>query len=105
MVDSTKKQLAENLSNSAVAAVKGDVEKAIAETETALKSDDAEKIKTATTALAQVAMKIGEAIYSAAQASGAAAADEAKSGGAPGDNVVDAEFEEVKDDKGKKKSA
>ena len=105
LVDSTKKQLAENLSNSAVAAVKGDVEKAIAETETALKSDDAEKIKTATTALAQVAMKIGEAIYSAAQASGAAAADEAKSGGAPGDNVVDAEFEEVKDDKGKKKSA
>ena len=105
LVDSTKKQLAENLSNSAVSAVKGDVEKAIAETETALKSDDAEKIKTATTALAQVAMKIGEAIYSAAQASGAAAADEAKSGGAPGDNVVDAEFEEVKDDKGKKKSA
>jgi molecular chaperone DnaK len=106
MVDSTKKQLAENLSNPAVSAVKADVEKAIGETETALKSDDTEKIKAATTALAQVAMKIGEAIYSAASAHSAGEAADAKSGsGAPGDNVVDAEFEEVKDDKGKKKSA
>ena len=106
LVDSTKKQLAENSSNSAVSAVKSDVEKAIADTETALKGDDTEAIKTATTALAQVAMKIGEAIYSAAKAH-EAPGDEpgAKSGSAGADNVVDAEFEEVKDDKGKKKSA
>jgi len=108
LVDSTKKQLAENGSNPGVAAVKSDVEKAIAETEAAIKTEDTEKIKTATTALAQVAMKIGEAIYSAAKASGAAAGGEEyepKPGSAPGENVVDAEFEEVKDDKGKKKSA
>ena len=106
LVDSTKKQLAENSSNSAVSAVKSDVEKAIAETETALKGDDTEAIKTATAALAQVAMKIGEAIYSAARAH-EAHDDEpgAKPGSAGADNVVDAEFEEVKDDKGKKKSA
>ncbi len=106
LVDSTKKQLSENASNSAVSAVKSDVEKAIADTETALKSDDAEAIKTATAALAQVAMKIGEAIYSAAKAH-EAPGDEpgAKPGAAGADNVVDAEFEEVKDDKGKKKSA
>ncbi len=108
LIDSTKKQLAENGSNAAVAAVKSDVEKAIGDTETALKSEDTEQIKTATAALAQVAMKIGEAIYSAAQASNAAEQHEPQSGpksSAPGDNVVDAEFEDVKDDKGKKKSA
>jgi molecular chaperone DnaK len=107
LIDSTKKQLVEHGSNPGVAAVKADVEKAIAETQAAISSDDAEKIKTATTALSQVAMKIGEAIYSAAQASSAAEKGEAKASGAPGDdNVVDAEFEEVKDDKGgKKKSA
>ena len=55
-------------------------------------------------------MKLGEAIYGAQQAAegaagGAAGADEGahKKGGAAGDNVVDADFEEVKDDK--KKSA
>jgi molecular chaperone DnaK len=104
LVDSTKKQLAENLSNAGVAAVKGDVEKAIGEAEAALKTDDTEKIKASTTALAQVAMKIGEAIYSAAKTDGPEAEPGAKPG-AGGDNVVDAEFEEVKDDKGKKKSA
>jgi molecular chaperone DnaK len=106
LIDSTKKQLVENASNAGVSAVKGDVEKAIAETEAALSSDDAEKIKTATTALAQVAMKIGEAIYSAAKTAGGEGDDPgANAKSASGDNVVDAEFEEVKDDKGKKKSA
>jgi len=104
LIDSTKKQLTENSSNTAVSAVKGDVEKAIAEAETALKGDNVEEIKTATTALAQVAMKIGEAIYSAAKAH-EAGDDEPGHKSGSGDNVVDAEFEEVKDDKGKKKSA
>jgi molecular chaperone DnaK len=106
LIDSTKKQLVENASNAGVAAVKGDVEKAIAETEAALASEDSEKIKTATTALAQVAMKIGEAIYSAAKTAGGEGDDPGASAkSASADNVVDAEFEEVKDDKGKKKSA
>ena len=104
LIDTTKKQLSENASNPGVAAAKGNVDKAIAETEAAINSDDTEKIRTATTALAQAAMKIGEAIYSAAAASGAAEQHEPKSA-APGDNVVDAEFEEVKDDKGKGKKA
>jgi molecular chaperone DnaK len=103
LVDSTKKQLVENGTNAAVAAVKGDIEKAIAETEAAIATDDTEKIKTASGALAQVAMKIGEAIYSSAQASADAEKDAKKASGA--ENVVDADFEEVKDDKGKKKSA
>jgi molecular chaperone DnaK len=52
-------------------------------------------------------MKLGEAIYGAQQAAegaaGGAGAGEAEKKGGGGDNVVDADFEEVKDDK--KKSA
>ena len=52
-------------------------------------------------------MKIGEAVY-AAQSGAAGGADDAKAAGGTksggdGENVVDADFEEVKDDK--KKSA
>jgi molecular chaperone DnaK len=104
LVHSTEKQLSENASNPAVAAVKGDIEKAIEAAKEALASDDVERIKQTTTALAQVAMKIGEAIYAAKGSAGEGGDDaggEAKSAG--DDNVVDADFEEVKDDK--KKSA
>ncbi len=103
LVHSTEKQLQENASNPGVAVVKADVEAAIAAAKEAIGSDDVERIKSTTTALAQVAMKIGEAVYSA---QGGSAGDDqtadAKSGG-DGENVVDADFEEVKDDK--KKSA
>ena len=82
-----------------------DVEKAIADLKEAISSDDAERIKSSTTALAQAAMKIGEAIYASQQGAGGDgdASDGDSSSGAVDDNVVDADFEEVKDDK--KKSA
>jgi molecular chaperone DnaK len=101
LVHTTEKQLQENESNAAVAAAKPGVEKAIADVKEALASDDAERIKTATTALAQAAMKIGEALYSAQQGAGAGPEGGSSDGGAqPGEeNVVDADFEEVKDDK------
>jgi len=107
LVHATEKQLADNASNAAVAAVKGDVEKSIEAVKDAVKSDDAERIKSATTALAQVAMKIGEAVYAAQGGAGGAGAGAAPggdghAGGASAsgsDNVVDADFEEVKDDK------
>jgi molecular chaperone DnaK len=105
LVHATEKQLSENASNAAVAAVKDDIEKAVAATKEAIASDDADKIKSATTALAQVAMKIGEAIYSAKGGAETEAGGPGPSGdnAAGSDNVVDADFEEVKDDK--KKSA
>jgi len=100
LVHATEKQLSDNSANAAVSAVKGDVETAIAAVKEALPSDDSEKIKAATAALAQVAMKIGEAIYSAQASAGGNAGDagEAGAGGSADDNVVDADFEEVKDD-------
>lgn len=99
LVHATEKQLADNASNAAVTAVKGDVETAIATVKETLGSDDAEKIRAATNGLAQVAMKIGEAIYSASAGAGSEAGSEAATSEAGDDNVVDADFEEVKDNK------
>jgi molecular chaperone DnaK len=106
LVHSTEKQLTENASNAAVSAAKPDIEKAVAAVKEAVKGEDAEAIKSATNDLAQAAMKIGEAVYAANQASGGAEAGPqggAQAGGKSDDHVVDADFEEVKDDK--KKSA
>jgi molecular chaperone DnaK len=98
LVHATEKQLSENESNAAVSAIKGDVEAAIAAVKEALPSDDAEKIKAATQALAQTAMKIGEAIYSAQASAGGDAGEAGSSSGSTDENVVDADFEEIKDD-------
>jgi molecular chaperone DnaK len=61
---------------------------------------DAEDIKAKTQTLMEVSMKLGQAIYEAQQAEGGAADASAEAGD---DNVVDADYEEVKDDA--KKSA
>ncbi|MGK9234038.1 molecular chaperone DnaK [Inquilinus limosus] len=102
LIHSTEKQLAE-FGDKAEAADKAAVESAIADLKSVLTSEDAEEIKAKTQALAQAAMKIGEAMYKASQESGAAPGGEQASA-KPDDGVVDADFEEVDDDK-KKKSA
>ena len=78
------------------------IEAGIAALKTALAGDDAEDIKEKTNTLAQASMKLGEAMYKAQQAEGAAA-DAAADGaaGKPDDNVVDADFEEVDDNNNK----
>jgi molecular chaperone DnaK len=100
LIHSTEKELVDNGSNAAVAAVKDDIEKAVAATREAIASEDAEKIKAATMALAQVAMKIGEAVYGAKGAESGAAGDSSQTDSSD-DTIVDADFEEVKDDKKK----
>jgi molecular chaperone DnaK len=100
LIHSTEKELSDNGSNPAVAAIKADVEKAIEAAKEAIASEDVERIKAATTALAQVAMKIGEAIYSA-KGGDASGASEASDKDDSDDTIVDADFEEVKDDKKK----
>jgi molecular chaperone DnaK len=81
------------------------VETAMSNLREAVKSDNLEQIKAKTAALAQASLKIGEAVYGggAGGAPGGDAPGAAASGGKSKDNVVDADFEEVKD--GKKKSA
>jgi molecular chaperone DnaK len=97
LVHATEKQLEEHGAK-IDAATKGEVEAAIAEVKTALEGGDADDIGAKAQALTQVAMKMGQQIYEAQQAAGpegeAAAADEA-----PAEDVVDAEFSEVDEDK------
>ena len=78
----------------------------MADLKEALKGDDAEAITAKTNTLAQASMKLGEAMYKQAQ-EGAAAPARRRRGEEPGkkEDVVDAEFTEVDDDKKNKKSA
>ena len=80
---------------------KSAIEAAVAALKTALEGDDVEAIKARTNDLMQAQMKLGEAMYKASQAAG----PEAGAAGAEGpkDDVIDADFREVDDDK--KKSA
>jgi molecular chaperone DnaK len=105
LIHSTEKSLKE-LGEKVAAGDKTAIETAIATLRDAIKSDNADDIKAKATALAQAALKLGESVYGSQAGAGAGAepgadgAGEKKSGS--GDNVVDADFEEVKDDKKKK---
>ncbi len=97
LVHTTERQLAEH-GDKVDAALKSEIEAAIAETKTAIEGGDADAMKDKATALGQVAMKLGQAIYEKQQASeGAPAGDDAAK--PADDDVVDAEFSEVEDDK------
>jgi molecular chaperone DnaK len=108
MIHSTDKSV-QDLGDKVSSADKSKIEDAVSALRESLKGEDVEAIKAKTNTLAQAAMKIGEAMYGggaaggADQAAGGAAPGSDAKGGKSGDNVVDADFEEVKDD-GKKKS-
>jgi molecular chaperone DnaK len=97
LIHSTEKSLKET-GDKLPAADRTGIETAISNLKAAVKSDDVSEIRSKLTALAQTSLKLGEAVYGG---QGGDAGGQKKSGG--GDNVVDADFEEVKDDK--KKSA
>lgn len=97
LVHSTEKALAEHGSKVEESERRA-IEDAVSDLKEALKGDDAEAIKAKTNTLAQASMKLGEAMYKQ-QAEADAKKDAAK------DDVVDAEFTEVDDDKNNKKSA
>ena len=77
---------------------KASIESAIAALKTALTTEDVADIQSKTQALAEVSMKLGEAMYKASQAE-AEGGEDAGASSAQDDDVVDADFEEVKDDK------
>jgi molecular chaperone DnaK len=106
LVASTEKSLKEHGSKISDADKKT-IETDIQNLKDAIKSDKIEDIKTKTQTLVQSSMKLGEAIYKEQQAK----AGDPKAQGAEGkadagsdkkEDVVDAEYEEVKDDKDKK---
>src|SRR2546426_3144930 len=109
LVHATEKALAEHGSKVG----EGDrraIENAMADLKEALKGSDAAAITAKTNALAQASMKLGEAMYKQAQEGAAAGGPGGAGSGGGGsgrknEDVVDAEFTEVDDDKKNKKSA
>ena len=102
LVHQTEKQLDEH-GDKVSEDVKGEIEKAVGELKEARETDNLADIQAKHQALMSAAMKLGEAIYASQQES-TAHADAAADAAADGDDVVDADFEEVDDDK-KSKSA
>ncbi|HVY19189.1 MAG TPA: molecular chaperone DnaK [Bauldia sp.] len=103
LVHSAEKSL-KDYGDKVSAADKTAIETAIADLKSALEGDNGEAIKEKTNALAQASMKLGEAMYAASQAGATPGGDAPGSdAGAKNEDVVDADFEEVDDDK--KKSA
>jgi molecular chaperone DnaK len=101
MVHSVKKSLEEH-SDKVDADEKAKIEEAIKEAEVALATEDQTQIEQKTENLMKASQKLGEKVYADAQAAAAgAAASGAPGAGAAGkkdDDVVDADFKEVKRD-------
>ncbi|MDP6140277.1 MAG: molecular chaperone DnaK [Arenicellales bacterium] len=103
MVHTVRKTLTE-AEDKVEAEEKERIESAISELEEAVKGDDAEEITGKTNALMEASHKLAERMYQE-QADTATAGDDSGSaegtvdGASGGDDVVDAEFEEVKDNK------
>src|SRR3546814_913003 len=98
LVHSTGRQLEEHGSK-IDAGLKSEIEAAMAEVKTALEGDDVAAIEAKTQALAQSAMKLGEAVYKSEQASAETAEEPSTSSTSGEEEVVDAEFSEVDDEK------
>ena len=95
LIHTTKKSLAE-YGNKVPADEKSRIEAAIVAAEAAVKGNDKADIEAKAQALSEAAMKLGEHMQAAASAQ---SADGAAHSQAKDDDVVDAEFEEVKDKK------
>ena len=104
LVHATEKSL-EDLGEKVEAEERASIESAISDLKEALKGDDSDKIDTKAKALAEASAGMAQRIYAeqAQQAESAAGNGAAASEGS--DDVVDAEFEEVKDDDQEHKSA
>ena len=103
LLHSTEKNLKEHGSKVSDADKK-EIETAAANLRNALKGTDVEEIKKNTQELVQKSMKLGEAIYKSQQSTKPNETSKDKEEGKKDDNVVDADFEEVKEDN-KEKSA
>ncbi|HET9459879.1 MAG TPA: molecular chaperone DnaK [Sphingomicrobium sp.] len=107
LIHSTERQLSEH-GDKVEAAVKSEIENALAEAKQAVESGDSDEMTAKTNALAQAAMKLGEAMYKAQQGEAETAAGPDAGASEPGgeepaagdaEEVVDAEFSEVEDEK------
>ncbi|MEM0907571.1 MAG: molecular chaperone DnaK [Pseudomonadota bacterium] len=103
LIHSTEKMISEN-GDKIADSDKATVEAAVAELKTTLETDNVAEIEAKTQALAQASMKLGEAMYASQADAGDGGDDDGQGTGGPGpqDDVVDADFEEVRDDEQKR---
>ncbi|KTF16709.1 molecular chaperone DnaK [Pseudoalteromonas sp. H105] len=98
MVHGTRKQIDE-AGDALPSEDKEAIEAAVVELEAAIKSDNKEEIEAKTQALAEKSQKLMEIAQAKAQQTGSDAGEQPQQSAKQDDDVVDAEFEEVKDDK------
>ncbi|BED91097.1 MULTISPECIES: molecular chaperone DnaK [unclassified Pseudoalteromonas] len=98
MVHGTRKQI-EEAGDALPSEDKEAIEAAVVDLEAAIKSDDKAEIEAKTQALAEKSQKLMEIAQAKAQQGGADAGEQPQQSAKQDDDVVDAEFEEVKDDK------
>jgi molecular chaperone DnaK len=98
MVHGTRKQI-EEAGDALPSEDKDAIEAAVVDLEAAIKSDDKAEIEAKTQALAEKSQKLMEIAQAKAQQGGADAGEQPQQSAKQDDDVVDAEFEEVKDDK------
>jgi len=101
MIHGAEKSLTD-LGDKADPSAKTEVENAIGEVKTALEGEDTTNIKEKTSALSAVMMKMGEAAYKANEEKNAENSDTPDTSNENKEDVVDADFEEVKDNEEKK---
>ena len=101
LIYSTEKSLKE-FGDKIDSSEKKKIEDAAAALKKAMEGDDADAIKKASDDLMQASHKLAEAVYAKANQTGAEAGEAPQEEGGKGEKVVEAEFEEVKDDKDKK---
>ena len=100
MVNATRKTL-EEAGEKATDEEKATIESAISDVETALKGEDKEAIESATTKLTEASSSLAQKMYAEQAASGAQGEPQAQTAeqSESNEDVVDAEFEEVKEEK------
>ena len=101
LVHSTEKSLKE-YGDKVSEADKSAIETALAAAKTALEGSDLDEIRSKTQALAEASMKLGEAMYKAQAEEGSEAGASESSAEKKDEDVVDADFEEVRDEDDKK---
>ena len=97
LIHTTERQLEEH-GDKVDASLKGEIETAIAAARSAVEGGDPDAMQAKAQELAQVAMKLGQAIYEKEQAAAASPGADTDAGAAGADDVVDAEFSEVDED-------
>ena len=101
LTDSTEKALKEH-GDKISAEDKAKIESSLTSLKDAIKDGNAETIKSKTKDLAEASMKLGEAIYKSQQEQQKPEEAKESTSGGEKENVVDADFEEVKDKEKKK---